>query len=122
MKQAEQANNNPTYTPKSTRIGILIMVFSSLFACVGQLLWKIGADKGFLYIFFGFVLYGLGALLMIIAYRFGRLSTLQPVLSLNYVLSAVLAVLVLHEHMGLLKIGAILLILLGVILIAGSKE
>ena len=75
--------------------GILLMLISSICVCVGQLLWKISAEKGFPIMLAGFCFYGLGALIMIIAYKYGKLSVLQPMLSLNYVLSIILAAIVL---------------------------
>ena len=60
--------------------GILLMLISSICVCVGQLLWKISAEKGFPIMLAGFCFYGLGALIMIIAYKYGKLSVLQPML------------------------------------------
>lgn len=100
--------------------GILLMALSSIFVCVGQLLWKLSAQYGLAALLAGFCFYGVGALVMLIAYRFGRLSVLQPMLSLNYVLSIILAAVVLQEAVTALKCLGILLIIGGVILIAGG--
>lgn len=62
------------------------MLLSSICACVGQLFWKLSADQGFWIAVIGFGFYGAGALIMLIAYRYGSLSVLQPMLSMNYVL------------------------------------
>ena len=70
----------------------------------------------------GFGFYGIGALVMIIAYKFGKLSVLQPMLSLNYVLSIILAAIVLDEEITLLKCIGVLVIIAGVIMIAGGDE
>lgn len=70
----------------------------------------------------GFVLYGLGALSMIISYKFGKVSVLQPILSLNYVISLFLGYFILHEIITLTKIIGIVIIIIGVILIAGGDE
>ncbi len=70
----------------------------------------------------GFCFYGVGALVMIVAYRFGSLSVLQPMLSLNYVLSIVLAAFVLKEEISLLKCIGVLIIIAGMVLIAGGDE
>jgi len=59
---------------------------------------------------------------MIIAYKYGKLSVLQPMLSLNYVLSIFLAAVVLKEQITLLKSIGVLIIIAGVILIAGGDE
>lgn len=70
----------------------------------------------------GFALYALGALIMIFAYRFGSLSVLQPMLSLNYVFSIILANAVLKEQITPLKAIGVIIIILGVILIGGGDD
>ena len=107
---------------RSNKKGILLMIVSSICVCVGQLLWKLSAEMGLLVMLAGFAFYGVGALVMIFAYRFGKLSILQPVLSLNYVVSIVLAALVLKEEITLLKCIGVLIIIGGVILIAGGDD
>lgn len=102
--------------------GILLMLVSSICACVGQLLWKLSAERGMIFMLAGFCFYGVGALVMIVAYKFGELSVLQPMLSLNYVLSIILAVLVLKEEITILKSIGVLVIIAGVIMIAGGDE
>ncbi len=98
------------------------MLVSSLCVCVGQLLWKLSAAKGLLFMLAGFFLYGVGALVMLVAYRFGKLSVLQPMLSMNYVLSIILAAVVLKEEITLLKCIGVFIIITGVVLIAGGDE
>ena len=102
--------------------GILLMGLSSLCVCLGQLFWKISTIENIGYLFGGFFLYGLGALIMLLAYRFGKLSILQPMLSLSYVLSIVLARIVLQEQITVVKCIGVILIILGVVLIAGGDE
>lgn len=102
--------------------GILLMMFSSLCVCVGQLLWKLANDKGVAFLLFGFVFYGVGAVVMVLAYRYGKLSVLQPILSLNYVISIVLASVVLHEDISAAKFIGVLVIMIGVLLIAGGDN
>ena len=99
-----------------------MMIVSSICACVGQLLWKLSAVEGIMMMLAGFVLYGIGALVMIAAYRFGKLSVLQPILSLNYVLSIVLAAVVLKEEVTIIKCIGVLVFIAGVVLIAGGDE
>ena len=102
--------------------GILLMLLSSICVCVGQLLWKLSVVHGIYMMFLGLVFYCIGALVMLIAYRFGKLSILQPMLSLNYVFSLFLAAFVLHETITLMKCIGVLLIISGVCLIAGGDE
>lgn len=107
---------------KRNKVGIILMICSSICACLGQLLWKLSADGGFIFLIAGFFLYGIGALTMIIAYKFGKVSILQPILSLNYILSIVLAATVLDERITLIKCIGVLGIIAGVLLIAGGDE
>ena len=102
--------------------GILLMLVSSICVCVGQLLWKLSSAQGIIVMLVGFCFYGVGVLVMIIAYKYGKLSVLQPMLSLNYVLSIFLAAVVLKEQITLLKSIGVLIIIAGVILIAGGDE
>lgn len=102
--------------------GILLMLLSSICVCVGQLLWKLSAQYGILVMLTGFCFYGIGAFVMLAAYRFGKLSVLQPMLSLNYVLSILLAAFVLKESITLWKCVGVLVIIAGVVLIAGGDE
>lgn len=102
--------------------GILLMLVSSICVCVGQLLWKLSATQGIFIMLAGFAFYGIGALIMIVAYRFGKLSVLQPMLSLNYALSIILAAVVLREEITIIKCIGVLIIIAGVISIAGGDD
>lgn len=107
---------------RKNKYGIVLMIISSICVCVGQLLWKISVNKGTLFLITGFVFYGIGAVIMIIAYKFGSLSVLQPILSLNYVLSIMLAKIILNEEITLLKLIGVFIIIMGVILIGGGDD
>ena len=107
---------------KKNKAGILLMCCSSVCVCLGQLFWKLSTGGQTSFLFVGFLLYGFGALVMMVAYRFGSLSVLQPMLSLNYVFSIVLSAFVLKETITLLKCIGVLIIISGVILIAGGDE
>ncbi len=107
---------------RKNKTGILLMILSSLFVCIGQLFWKLSLTNSLLYITIGFVCYGIGAIVMLIAYKYGSLSVLQPMLSLNYVLSIFLAVTILNENLNLVRILGILITVVGVILIGGGDD
>lgn len=107
---------------KKNAIGIGLMSFSALLVCMGQLFWKLSNEGNLFFLLFGFILYGVGAIVMIIAYRYGSLSVLQPMLSLNYILSIIIAKLILNEQITLFKIVGIILIIFGIILIGGGDE
>lgn len=107
---------------KKNKKGILLMLVSSVCVCLGQLFWKLAMNDNLAMLILGFAFYGVGALIMIVAYQFGSLSVLQPMLSLNYVLSVVLGYLVLNEVITLTKSIGIIIIIIGVILIGGGDE
>ena len=107
---------------KKNKKGIILMLFSSLCVCIGQLFWKLYANGNLVFVILGFMFYGIGALVMLYAYKFGSLSVLQPMLSANYVFTVILATTILKEEINLLKIIGILIIIIGVILIGGGDE
>lgn len=107
---------------KKNKYGILLMGIASICVCVGQLLWKLSVNEGLLLLILGFAFYGLGAIVMLMAYKFGSLSVLQPMLSLNYVLSIILAATILNEEITLMKVIGVLIIIVGVILIGGGDD
>ena len=107
---------------KNNRLGILLMLCSSLCVCVGQLFWKLGAAGIVVFLLAGFALYGAGALLMLCAYRFGSLSVLQPMLSMNYIFTVLLASFVLDEIITPMKFIGIVIITGSVVLIGRGDE
>jgi len=107
---------------KNNKKGIILMLLSSICVCIGQLLWKLSVSGEIILLLLGFFFYGIGALIMIIAYKYGELSMLQPMLSLNYVLSIVLAIVVLKEKITILKFIGVFVIIAGVIIIIGGDD
>jgi len=110
---------------KNLTFGILIMILSSVCTCTGQLMWKLAAGHNALLLcIVGFFFYGLGALLMMFALKYGELSVLHPMLSFGFILSMILGAAVLHEAIGSMKILGILFIIFGMIFLArsGRKE
>ena len=103
--------------------GIAIMLFSSLLTCTGQLCWKLSTQENtLLFILIGFALYGMGAVCMILALKFGELSVLHPMLGLGYVLSILLGNVVLHESFEIKKLIGIAVILFGLICLSSSSK
>ncbi len=107
---------------RSKRNGVILMILSSLFVCFGQLLWKMSSSGGVWLLIFGFGLYAVGAVMMVSAYRFGEVSTLQPILSMSYVFSILLGVIFLSEPVNLLKTTGVLIVILGVVLITVGRS
>jgi undecaprenyl phosphate-alpha-L-ara4N flippase subunit ArnE len=98
------------------------MILSSIAACFGQMFWKIGTAQGLLYVLVGFVLYAAGAFVSIKAYGHGDLSRLQPINSLSYVFTILIAYFILDEDISAGKIVGIAVIVFGVVLIGSSDD
>lgn len=107
---------------KKNRKGILLMVASSVCACIGQLLWKLSVENGIYIMLIGFVFYCFGAIFMLSAYKFGSLSVLQPILSVNYIFSVILGSIILSEPVTFYKVIGVLIITAGVIFVGGGDD
>lgn len=108
-----------------TMLGVALMLVSSVCACLGQLCWKLSdlrPSQKLIYLLAGFALYGLGALFMLVAYRFGSLSVLQPIMCASYALSVVISAVVLNEAVTIAKIAGIAVITVGVIILSGGDK
>ena len=104
---------------KNLTKGIILILLSSLCTSFGQLLWKIGINSNLFILLIGFVLYGIGALSMIIALKFGELSILHPLMCTGYIFALINGYFFLKE-----KILGVVIIIIGVIFIArgGADE
>jgi uncharacterized membrane protein len=102
--------------------GIVLMIFASAFTATGQLLWKISEGQLSWALITGLVLYGLGAITMIYAFKFGNLSMLHPLLSLSYVFAIFLGQFFLNESLSFVNYMGVLLILLGSVLLGGGDQ
>lgn len=102
--------------------GITLVIISALCTSFGQLLWKLGVDKGILLLFLGFVLYGIGALSLIIAFKFGKLSILHPIMCVGYIFTLVNGYIFLGEEIALKQVIGIAIIIIGVIFIARGES
>lgn len=102
--------------------GIILIVISALCTSYGQLFWKIGVNENLWLILLGFILYGLGALTMIIAFKFGELSILHPLMCIGYVFALINGFLFLKERISLLQFIGIIVIIIGIVFIARGDE
>lgn len=107
---------------KNNRTGIMLIVLAALMTSVGQLFWKLSSTNQIIFLFLGFVLYAIGAILMILAFRYGSLSVIHPMLSFGYVFALLLGTVVLKEKISNFQYIGILLIIIGVVLIGGGDE
>ncbi len=105
-------------------LAILAVVLSSMLGALGSLMFKYGSRKISLrpskiitnyYLMLGLFCAGIGAVLFIAALKFGELSILYPIISLQYVWISLLSIRFLKERMNSMKWLGILLIMVGVV-------
>lgn len=69
---------------KSWVIGL--MFFCTLVTASAQISWKLGVVKSsILNIIIGFILYGIGAIILIICLKFGELSVVYPIVATSFI-------------------------------------
>jgi drug/metabolite transporter (DMT)-like permease len=136
-------------TPSQKRKALWMVVAFTLLASIAQVLIKTGAnalnrippgttaniDLGSMHfqisaiifagltsipLISGLALYGIGAVMMVLALQHGELSVLYPVISLSYVWVAILSVLIFHEHMNVFRLAGISVIIVGVAILGRS--
>jgi drug/metabolite transporter (DMT)-like permease len=112
----------PTKKQNKLYIGIVLMVLASLCTTLGQLFWKLSNANINFELIIGFVLYVFGTVFMIVAFRFGKLSVLHPLLSIGYILSTIIGSIFLNEQISWISIIGIALIMGGVVLIGGESD
>lgn len=106
-------------------LAVILVVICTFLTATGLIFLKIGANKlvfdasilANYNLWIGFVLYGFGALFLILSFRQGNLSLVHPFLSLGIVWSSLLAFFYLNESFPLLKIAGICIIIIGTFLI-----
>lgn len=105
------------------KISILFMIIASIFTAFGQLCWKLFEAKGLVFLILGFVLYGIGAIAMVIAFRGGELSVLYPIMCVGYIIALINGKVFLGEIVSATQVLGIILIIIGVIYMGlGGKE
>jgi len=104
---------------KNKKIGILIVLFSTILITIAQFIFKSGLnDNNYFIIFFGFILYGLSFVLMMLAFQFGELSTLYPLYATSYLWVALVSFFYFNELITFTKLSGIFLIIGGIALIS----
>ncbi|MBS3097373.1 EamA/RhaT family transporter [Candidatus Woesearchaeota archaeon] len=111
---------------------IFLILLTTLFTSLAQLSYKAGAATLSFnileiitnpYLIIGLTLYGIGAVLMVIALKAGELSILYPIIATSYIWVSIFSVYLFGEIMNLYKWIGVIAIILGVVFIGlGSKK
>ncbi|MDA1196785.1 MAG: EamA/RhaT family transporter [Nanoarchaeota archaeon] len=114
-----------------TTKAILLMLVTTLFTSVAQVLYKFGAEQlsfslsGILFNGFligGLALYGIGAAIMIVAFRSADVSLLYPAIATSYVWVSLLSLWIFNETISFMHWIGVMVIVLGVAFVGfGSK-
>nr|WP_028598921.1 EamA family transporter [Paenibacillus pasadenensis] len=116
---------------KGTWVSYFILMLNIIFLVMGQMLFKFGLNKiggvSILtawkavfnpFIFTGLILYVIATLLWFVVLSRLPLAVAYPMQTLAYVLGIIMAVLLFHEQVSLIKWFGMLVIIVGVVLIA----
>ena len=115
---------------KTPLFSMLLVVLCTFLTSLGQYFIKIGSDKivNFISLFnwpliIGFALYGVGAVILIIALKYGELSVLYPFIALSFVWVFLLSIFYLKEAIFFVNWVGLILIIIGVSLTGvGAKH
>jgi drug/metabolite transporter (DMT)-like permease len=119
---------HPVIDRLSERQRSLILVgLQTVFGATAQIFMKKGVDPSVhgmlptllriftnVNLFTGMALYGVAAILLILALRRGQLSLLYPVIALTFVWVAILSVIIFHENMTPMRVAGITTVVFGV--------
>ncbi len=111
---------------------IELIILCTIFTSIAQIFYKRGsADLSFdimswitnIPLIIGWLLYILGAIIMIIAFKGGEVSVLYPIIATSYIWVCLMSAYFFNETFTIFKIVGVLIIIIGIILISrGSKE
>ncbi len=96
---------------------ILILVVSSILASLGQVLFKLsGGNFRSFYLYLGFILYGVSALLWVYSLKFLPLSKVYPFTFLTFAFVLLFSYFLFDDKLSFINIIGIFFIILGVFL------
>lgn len=110
---------------------IFIVLLCTIFTSLGQVLLKLGSSNtdSIIHILtnanliLGVCSYAIGAILLIIALKYGDLSLIYPFVALSFVWVTLLSIFIFHENVSLINWCGIFVIIIGVSLIGyGSRK
>jgi multidrug transporter EmrE-like cation transporter len=114
----------------STIYAFFFAIMSTIIGSFGALFFKYYSNSSNnkklfsffnIYLYLGFLYYGISALIYVFALKFVDLSTIYPVAGLNYVWVMLLSAKFLKEKVNVLKLFGLIFIIAGVILIGFTQ-
>lgn len=114
-------------TKRPVALALICVVLNS----ISQILLKIGSQSfGFdiikiitsPHLIIGFIIYGISAVILVMALRRGNLSVVYPILAIGFITVNILAWFILGEEMSLLKWAGITAIVIGISFIGFASK
>ncbi|HII17614.1 TPA: hypothetical protein HA361_06910 [Candidatus Woesearchaeota archaeon] len=106
---------------KTAWVAIIIVIICTVFTSAGQIFLKLGTREitgiwSYVnsMVIIGFALYFFGALLLIVALKYGELSVLYPIIAMTFIWVSLLSVSILGESMNAMKWIGVMVIVIGV--------
>ena len=106
---------------KTAWVAIIIVIICTVFTSAGQIFLKLGTREitgiwSYVnsMVIIGFALYFFGALLLIVALKYGELSVLYPIIAITFIWVSLLSVSILGESMNAMKWIGVMVIVIGV--------
>jgi uncharacterized membrane protein len=101
---------------------IILIMLCTIFTSAGQILFKLASQNlnSFndiftnYFLFLGFISYGIGSVLMIIALKYGDLSLVYPFVALSFIWVTLLSIILFNELVYLINWFGIIAIIIGV--------
>ena len=115
--------------PIMNKKAIIFVVICTIFTSIGQIFYKL-ASTNFssplailtnYWLYLGIFFYLIGAILLILALKYGKLSSVYPFIALSFVWVFLLSIILFKETISIIKVSGTLSIILGVIFIGKSK-
>ncbi len=118
---------------KTKTWAIILMLFNTLITASAQISWKLGVinlEPGLWNVVFntgiivGFVLYGIGAVILLICLKHGELSVIYPIVAMSFIWVNIISPKFFPtDTMSLLKWVGVFIVIIGVTFIGvGSKQ
>ncbi|MBI4453024.1 EamA family transporter [Candidatus Woesearchaeota archaeon] len=108
---------------------IILIIISTLFISAAQVFYKLASKTMMFdistlfnyYLYIGLLLYGIAAVLLILALKNGELSTIYPMIATSYLWVILLSIFVFNESINLFKWIGVTLIIIGVAILGGKS-
>jgi len=108
---------------------IMLVLFCTLLTTSAQIFLKIGSNRlpGIIFanwqLFIGIMLYVIGAIILIIAFKGGEVTVIYPIFASSYIWVSILSAYFFNEQLGIIKLSGVFIVIIGIIMISlGSKK